>query len=63
MRSERLGVMKRLPEGQRLSSLIDAGRVQPETMHDLGRLVADFHARAETSPEIAKFGSLEVVRQ
>lgn len=55
-------VMKRLPEAQRLSSLIEAGRVQPETMHDLGRLVADFHARAETSPEIAKFGSLDVVR-
>jgi aminoglycoside phosphotransferase family enzyme/predicted kinase len=55
-------VMRRLPEEQRLSSLIEGRRVQPETMHDLGRLVADFHARAETSPEIAKFGSLEVVK-
>jgi aminoglycoside phosphotransferase family enzyme/predicted kinase len=55
-------VMKRLPEEQRLSNLIADQRVKPETMHDLGRLVADFHARAETSPEIAKFGSLEVVK-
>ncbi|MGD2216681.1 MAG: AAA family ATPase [Gemmatimonadales bacterium] len=55
-------VMKRLPEEQRLSNLIAAGRVRPETMHDLGRLVADFHTRAETSPEIAKFGSLEVIK-
>jgi len=54
-------VMRRLPESQRLSRLIDEQRVQPRTMHDLGRLVADFHARAETSPEIAHFGSLEVV--
>jgi aminoglycoside phosphotransferase family enzyme/predicted kinase len=55
-------VMVRLPEEQRLSNLITAGRVKPKTMNDLGRLVADFHARAETSPEIAEFGSLEVVR-
>jgi aminoglycoside phosphotransferase family enzyme len=55
-------VMKRLPEEQRLSALIEAGRVQPETMRDLGRLVADFHERAETSPEIARFGSLDTVR-
>jgi aminoglycoside phosphotransferase family enzyme len=56
-------VMKRLPDGQRLSSLIEGRRVRPETMHELGRLVADFHARAETSPAIAKFGSLAVIRQ
>lgn len=31
-------------------------------MHDLGRLVAHFHARAATSPEIAKFGSLQVIK-
>ncbi|UCC73464.1 MAG: AAA family ATPase [Gemmatimonadota bacterium] len=55
-------VMKRLPDEQRLSSLIQAGRVRPGTMRDLGRLVADFHARAETSPEISTFGSLDVVR-
>jgi aminoglycoside phosphotransferase family enzyme/predicted kinase len=56
-------VMKRLPDGQRLSNLIERRRVQPETMHDLGRLVADFHARAETSPAIAKFGSLAVIKR
>ncbi len=55
-------VMKRLPEEQRLSNLIALGGVRPETMKDLGRLVAEFHARAETSSEIAKYGSLEVVK-
>jgi hypothetical protein len=55
-------VMKRLPEEQRLSKLIESGAVGPEMMRDLGRLVADFHKRAETSPEIAGYGSLETVR-
>jgi aminoglycoside phosphotransferase family enzyme/predicted kinase len=55
-------VMKRLPEDQRLTNLIDSGAVDPAMMRDLGRLVADFHKRAETSPEIAQYGSLETVR-
>ncbi len=56
-------LMKRLPEAQRLSRLIETGAAQPEMMADLGRLIADFHQTAEASPEIAHFGSLEIVRK
>jgi aminoglycoside phosphotransferase family enzyme/predicted kinase len=56
-------VMKRLPEDQRLTNLIDSGAASPAMMRDLGRRVADFHKRAETSPGIAQYGSLETVRQ
>ncbi|UCC49800.1 MAG: AAA family ATPase [Gemmatimonadota bacterium] len=56
-------VMLRLPEEGRLSKLIEAGTVPRELMHELGRLVAHFHQRAETSPEIATYGSLETVKQ
>jgi aminoglycoside phosphotransferase family enzyme/predicted kinase len=55
-------VMRRLPENSRLSALIETGRVPPQTMRDLGRLVAEFHGLAATSPSIAKFGSLDVIR-
>lgn len=55
-------VMRRLPEEQRLSKLIQADTVRPELTLELGRLVADFHRRAETSPEIAAYGSLETIR-
>ncbi|HSG81724.1 MAG TPA: AAA family ATPase, partial [Gemmatimonadota bacterium] len=55
-------VMKRLPDDQRLSSLITEGTATPAMMQELGRLVADFHRRAETSPQIAHYGSLDVVR-
>ncbi|UCF19872.1 MAG: AAA family ATPase [Gemmatimonadota bacterium] len=54
-------VMRRLPEEQRLAKLIDTGAVGPKMMHELGRLVAGFHKRAETSPEIAKYGSIDTV--
>ncbi len=55
-------VMRRLPEAQRLSRLVAAGDARPEMMQDLGRLVADFHRRAASNPQIARFGSLETVR-
>jgi aminoglycoside phosphotransferase family enzyme/predicted kinase len=56
-------VMKRLPESQRLSKLIESGAAGPDLMRDLGRLVAEFHARAETSAEIAEYGKLDTVRR
>ena len=56
-------VMKRLPDEQRLSRLIESGSVRPEMMEGLGRLIADFHDRADTSPEIEVYGSLETVRR
>ena len=55
-------VMRRLPEDQRLSKLIETGTVKPETMRDLGHRIADFHERTESSPEIEVYGSLKTVR-
>lgn len=55
-------VMRRLPDEHRLTRLISTGRATPDSMQKLGRLVADFHRGAATSPEIARFGSLDVVR-
>ena len=53
--------LRRLPEEWRLSDAVDRGTASLDTLRRLGRLVADFHARAETSPEIARFGSREVI--
>ncbi len=55
-------VLKRLPEEQRLSRLVASGDARPEMLQDLGRLVANFHRRAASNPQIARFGSLETVR-
>ncbi len=56
-------VMRRLPDEQRLSTLIESGAATTDMMRDLGRLVADFHSRAESSPRIADYGSLATIRQ
>jgi aminoglycoside phosphotransferase family enzyme/predicted kinase len=56
-------VMKRLPEEQRLSKLIDTGAATVEMMRGIGQLVADFHSRAATSAQIQTFGSLDTIRQ
>lgn len=55
-------LMRRLPEAWRLSRLVDSGQAKPEMMRRLGELIADFHERAETSPEIARGGSLDAIR-
>ena len=55
-------VMRRLPDEQRLSLLVETGAAQPQMMKDLGRLVAQFHRDAATSPEIETYGSLSTIR-
>ena len=53
--------MRRLPQEWRLADAVEAGTADPEVLRRLGRLVADFHRRAETSPRIAEFGSRAVI--
>lgn len=55
-------LMRRLPDDRRLSRLIERGDADAAMMRNLGRLIADFHRRAASSPEIERFGSLETVR-
>lgn len=53
--------MKRLPDEATLESRLERGEVQPELIEAVGREIAAFHARAETSEQIAAFGRYEVV--
>ena len=55
-------VMRRLPDDRRLSSLVEQGVDLDDDLRALARLVAAFHARAETSAEIAAAGAPAVVR-
>lgn len=59
---DHLVVMRRMPEDRRLSTLARRGEVTDEHLTALARLVAAFHARAESSPEIAAAGSADAVR-
>lgn len=55
-------VMRRLPDRQRFSKLIETGTASAEMSRTLGKLIADFHARAETSRRIAEYGSMATIR-
>jgi aminoglycoside phosphotransferase family enzyme/predicted kinase len=59
---DHLVVMRRLPASRRLAALVRAGDDVDSALHALAHLLATFHARAETSPEIAAAGRRDALR-
>ena len=57
--SEYAVLMKRIPDEGLLQNLIMRGKVPPSAMEKVARVVAEFHSKADTSPEIAAFGTPE----
>lgn len=53
--------MRRLPEERMLPTLLAAGTVTPDTMQRLARILAEFHAQAETGCEVNQGGSLATI--
>jgi aminoglycoside phosphotransferase family enzyme/predicted kinase len=53
--------MRRLPEDRMLPALLAKGEVAGDTMRHLARLIADFHAQADTGGDIDRDGSLDVI--
>jgi aminoglycoside phosphotransferase family enzyme/predicted kinase len=53
--------MKRLPEERMMGRLLEDEAVTPEMLRALARRLAEFHASAETGPEIERFGGLETI--
>ncbi len=53
--------MRRLPADRMAKVLLESNQLTDDMVRDLGRLIADFHQRAETSPEISSYSSLEGV--
>ncbi len=48
--------MRRLPAGQMMDRLLERNEVTVDMVHRIADKLANFHAKAETSPRIAKFG-------
>jgi aminoglycoside phosphotransferase family enzyme/predicted kinase len=55
--------MLQLPRQRAMNALLREGKVSEDDIRRLAAKIADFHRRAETSPEITRQGGLEVVRQ
>ena len=55
--------MRQFPQEQLFSNLFDRGELTPALLEELGRVVAAFHAQAETNDYIRSFGRPERVRE
>ena len=54
--------MKQLPQDRMMDVLLQRGQVTPDMVAGVAEKLVNFHQRAETSPEIAAFGGLDVIR-
>jgi aminoglycoside phosphotransferase family enzyme/predicted kinase len=59
---DHLVVMRRMPDGRRLSTLVTEHGIADDDLVRLARLLAAFHARADTSPAISAAGSRDALR-
>jgi hypothetical protein len=54
--------MKQLPQERMMDALLLRSQVTPEMVTKVAERLVNFHQRAETNPEIAAFGGLDVIR-
>ncbi len=54
--------MKKIPMDRLMKKLLSEGKVTPEILDKVAHKIAKFHAEAETSKEIEKFGSLGTIK-
>jgi uncharacterized protein len=55
--------MVQFPQSTLLSNMFDAGTITVAEIEDMGKVVARFHANAQTSEYINSFGTVERIRQ
>lgn len=54
--------MCELPQSAIMTEQLKKGEVRFEQLGEIARIIAGFHAHAERGPEVAKYGSSEIVR-
>ena len=55
-------MMKRLPQERIMTFLLKEGKVGKKIIDEIAKIVADFHSKAQTNPEINEFGTLKIVK-
>ena len=45
-----------------MTTLLKEGKVDKKTIDEIAKIVAEFHSKAQTNPEISQFGSLKIVK-
>ena len=51
--------MRQLPQNRWLSTLLEGGKVESNLIHGIAKLLAQFHANAETNQQITRIGGWE----
>jgi uncharacterized protein len=54
--------MVQFPQSNLLSNMFENGTITTTDIEEMGRVVADFHARAQTNQYISSFGAVERIR-
>jgi uncharacterized protein len=54
--------MKRLPQERIMTVLLKENKVDKKIIDEIAQIVAQFHSRTQTNPEISQFGSLKIVK-
>ena len=55
--------MRQFPQENLFINLFEAGKLGPEYMEELGKIVAQFHSQAETNDYIRSFGTVAKIRE
>jgi len=53
--------MKRMPQEKMMNKLLEENKVDSKLIDRIAKIIATFHAKAETNRRISKFGSLKIV--
>jgi len=53
--------MKRMPQDKMMNTLLDKKKVDKKLIDRIAKIVAEFHAKAETNTKTSKFGSLATI--
>jgi uncharacterized protein len=55
-------VMRRMPQERIMTKLLEEGKVSKDLVGNIAKIIADFHAKAETNPHISQVGSYATVK-
>jgi uncharacterized protein len=55
--------MVQFPQANLLSNMFEMGTITTEDIEEMGRVVAEFHANAQTNEYISSFGAVDRIRQ
>jgi len=53
--------MKRLPQEKIMTKLLEEGEVNGDLVDEIAKVIADFHAKAQTNERISEFGTLTTI--